>query len=171
MADRLLMNKNRVALYLGGVLLLTVVMAMSFNKYSQARTRNLSNSEGASSSTESQKSSAQQKIKDEISVSCDSNEELIESLAPSFQVIRIKFTDCNHFAKKSALYSIKNLTNGYDGQVFKSLSSSVKGRGPASTSMQLSTDYIQLENGTNIIDLEISLNDGQKINKKIRINR
>lgn len=165
------MKKNRVVFYFGGILLLTVVMAIFFERNSRAQTRSISSVTEVLPYFDSHTLPETQKVKQEISLSCNLNEEDVGANLVSSQVIRIKFSDCNHFAKKQALYKIKNLTNGYDGQVFKSLGSNTKGRGPASTSMQLSTDYIQLENGMNIIELEISLNDGQKLNKKIKINR
>jgi hypothetical protein len=166
------MNKNRVALYLGGVFLLTVVMAVALHRNSDARTRGLaSESDSISYFEPQQPASAQPKVKEEFSASCNSKEDIVKSVPESSQVVRIKFTDCQQFSKKSPLYAVKNLTNGYDGQVFRDQNINSKSRMPANTSTQLSTDYIQLQNGENIIELEISLNDGQKINKKIRIHR
>ncbi|MBC7458409.1 MAG: hypothetical protein H7235_09035 [Bdellovibrionaceae bacterium] len=163
------MNKKRVALYLGGVLVMAMVMAVPFYKYSEARTRTMA-------SVAEAQPAAPKKVKEEISVNCDVKESIIKYVSQSSQVVRIKFTDCHHFSKKAPLYAIKNLTNGYDGQVFENQESEVKSRRPASAgrtspSTQLSTDYIQLQSGENLIELEISLNDGQKLNKKITINR
>ncbi len=165
------MDKKRVALCLGGLLLLTGVLAVSFHKNTEARTRSISNVAEALPYFKQQQPTVQQKVKEEFSVSCLTQEEVIKTVAASSQVLRIKFTDCPAYVKKSALYAVKNLTNGYDAQVFKSQSLSSKSRRPASHITQLSTDYIQLQSGENIIELQISLNDGQKINKKIRINR
>lgn len=167
------MNKKRFALYLGGVLVMAVAMAVPFRKYSEARTRSMASVAEAIPYFEKQpqQPAAPQKVKEEFSVSCDAKDAVIKSVSESLQVVRIKFTDCHQFSKKAPLYAVKNLTNGYDGQVFKSQESKSKGRMPASMTSQISTDYIQLESGENIIELQISLNDGQKINKKITINR
>jgi hypothetical protein len=165
------MNKKRVALYLGGVLLLTAVMAVSFYKNSEARTRTIATVAEAIPYFEQEQPAEQQKVKEEFSVSCGAEEEVVKSVAFSSQVLRIKFTDCPVYAKKSAFYVVKNLTNGYDAQVFKIQSQDSKSRMPANQSTQLSTDYIQLQSGENIIEFEISLNDGHKVIKKIRINR
>jgi hypothetical protein len=167
------MNKKRIALYLGGVLVMAVAMAVPFHRYSEARTRSMASVAEAIPYFEQkpQQPAAPQKVKEEFSVSCDAKEAVAKIVSASSQVVRIKFTDCHHFSKKAPLYAIKNLTNGYDGQVFKSQETKSKGRMPASASSQLSTDYIQLQSGENIIELQISLNDGQKINKKITINR
>lgn len=163
------MNKKRVALYLGGILVMAVAVSVSLRKYSEAQTRSMASVDESVSYFE--QPAAQQKVKEELSVSCDEVEEVVKTVAATSQVVRIKFTECHQFAKKAPLYTVKNLTNGYDAQVFKNQVSVVKGRMPASSSLQLSTDYIQLQNGENIIELEISLNDGQKINKKITISR
>ncbi len=166
------MNKNRFALYLGGIFLLAVVMTVTFHKYSEARTRGLASEVDSISFFEPQQAaSVPQKVKEEFSASCNSTDEIVKSVSESSQVVRIMLTDCQQYSKKSPLYSIKNLTNGYDGQIFNAQNTNSKARMPANTSTQLSTDYIQLQNGENIIELEISLNDGQKINKKIIINR
>lgn len=167
------MNKKRVALYLGGILVMAVAMAVPFHKYSEARTRSIASVAQAIPYFEQgpQQPAAPQKVKEEFSVNCDVKDSVVKSVSPSSQVVRIKFVDCQHFSKKAPLFSIKNLTNGYDGQIFASQVAKSKSRMPASTSMQLSTDYIQLQSGENIIELEISLNDGQKLNKKITINR
>ena len=165
------MNKKRVAIYLGGVLAMAVAMAVPFHRYSEAKTRSMASVAQAIPYFEQQQSSVPQKVKEEISVNCDVKEPLIKSVSESLQVVRITFVDCQHISKKAPLFSIKNKSNGYDGQIFASHATKSKGRMPASASMQLSTDYIQLQSGENIIELEISLNDGQKLNKKITINR
>lgn len=104
------------------------------------------------------------KIKEEFSVNCDSLAEEVKTAAESSQVVMLKFKKCDTYLNKKAVsYTIKNITNGYDGQIFKQKLA----RMPAN----LSSDYIQLQTGENIIELQISLNDGQKINKKIKINR
>ncbi len=151
---------------------MAVVMAVPFHRYSEAKTRSI-----ASVATlpyfEQQPAQAevQQKVKEELTVACDANEPIVKTVLTSSQVVRIKFTDCHQFNKKAPLFAVKNLTNGYDGHIFKNQTMSSKGRMPASASLQLSTDYIQLQSGENIIELEISLNDGQKLIKKITINR
>lgn len=152
---------------------MAIAMSVPFRKYSEAKTRSMASVAEAIPYFEQQpqQPAAQQKVKEEFSVSCDAKDTVVKSVAATSQVVRIKFTDCHQFTKKAPLYAIKNLTNGYDGQVFKNQITSSRGRMPASTSLQLSTDYIQLQNGENIIELEISLNDGQKLNKKITINR
>ncbi len=152
---------------------MAVVVAVPFRKYSEAKTRSMSSVAEAIPYFEQppQQPAAPQKVKEEFSISCDTNDAVVKSISVSSQVVRIKFTDCRQLLKKAPLYAVKNLTNGYDGQVFKSQESKSKGRMPASTTWQLSTDYIQLQSGENIIELQISLNDGQKINKKITINR
>lgn len=155
---------------------MAVVMAVPFHKYSEARTRSMASVAQVAQAIpyfeqQPQQPAAQRKVKEELSVSCDVKDTAVKTVSLSSQVVRIKFTDCHHFSKKAPLYSVKNLTNGYDGQVFKSQEAKSKGRAPASVSTQVSTDYIQLQSGENIIELEISLNDGQKLNKKITINR
>ena len=100
------------------------------------------------------------KIKEEFTASCDTLSDEIKTAAESSQVVMLKFKKCDTYLNKKAVsYAIKNISNGYDGQIFQEKSS------------HLSTDYIQLQNGENVIELQISLIDGQIINKKIKINR
>lgn len=165
------MNKKRIALYLSGILLLYVVLGMTFHKNSQARTRSIASVVEVIPYFEPPVATTQQKVKDEVSVSCLDVQEIIKPISETSQVVRIKFNNCEgYLTKKKALFKVKNLSNGYDGQVFKP-APKVKSRSPASASTPLSTDYIQLQGGENIIELEISLNDGQKIHKKIKIIR
>lgn len=152
------------------------ILAFPFQRNRQAETRSISSvAEAIPYFDPSRKSAALEKVKEEFSVRCDEQENLMMPVSATSQVVRIKFTDCDQLGKKAPLYSVKNLTNGYDGQVFKSFETSSAQRRPASGSsrstVQLSTDYIQLQSGENVIELQISLNDGQKINKKITIIR
>lgn len=110
------------------------------------------------------------KIKEELSLNCGQSFDQAMTLSESSQVVMLKFKKCDSYMNKKAVaYSVKNTTNGYQGQIFKDkFNSGIKKNLSASS---FSTDYIQLESGENIIELQISLNDGQKINKKIKINR
>lgn len=103
------------------------------------------------------------KIKEELSLNCRSTQDESHALAQTSQVVILKFSECQNFSKNKAVsYNIKNSTNGYQGHIFTQ---------KTKASSTLSTDYIQLEAGENIIEFEIRLNDGQKLNKKIKINR
>lgn len=100
------------------------------------------------------------KIKEQLQVACDSVRDEVQMVSNDSQMVMLKFKKCSSFMKKKAIsYKVKNSTNGYQGQIF------------SEKLARLTTDYIQLDHGPNIIELEISLNDGQKINKKIIINR
>lgn len=171
------MKRKYVVLCLVGASIIAVILALPLSRSSQLKTRSISSvAEVIPYFDLSRKSATLEKVKEEFSVRCDQQENLMMPVSATSQVVRIKFTDCDQLIKKAPLYSIKNLTNGYDGQVFKSSETPSVQRGPASarpsrSSVQLSTDYIQLQSGENVIELQISLNDGQKINKKITITR
>ncbi len=157
--------------------MVAVILAFPFQRNNQAKTRSISSvADVIPYFDPSRKTATTEKVKEEFSIRCDQQGNLMMPVSATSQVVRIKFTDCDRLSKKAPLYSIKNLTNGYDGQVFKSSEAPSFQRGPASvrparSTVQLSTDYIQLQSGENILELEISLNDGQKINKKITIIR
>ena len=104
------------------------------------------------------------KIKDEISFDCKSFDDENKTVGLNSQVVMLKFKKCDTDQNKKIVgYRIINHSNGYEGQIFKEKLSNL--------SSNLTTDYIQLDAGNNLIELEISLIDGQKINKKIKINR
>ncbi len=100
------------------------------------------------------------KIKDEISFDCEFFKDEVKKVSENSEVVMLKFKKCDTPKNKKIVgYKIVNQSNGYEGQIFQEKLT------------HLSTDYMQLNLGENLIELEISLIDGQKINKKIKINR
>ena len=73
--------------------------------------------------------------------------------------ITLKITNCFEQAKQANHLKLLNQTNGYSAQLFKINKTDAK------------TDFIQLENGDNILHFEISLNDGQKKTQTLKIHR
>lgn len=154
--------KRNVIIVLGGLSVALAVTATRYQKQMPNRGIAALSSEFPFTINEPVVKAA--KIKEELLVSCDLAGDEARTLADSSQVVMLKFKKCDSYSNKKAVsYAIKNATNGYQGHVFSGK--------VASQSAQLSTDYIQLDNGENIIEFEIRLNDGQKINKKIKINR
>lgn len=150
------MTKRNVVLILSTVTVLIGTAATRYTKDGTSRTMASLSSEFPFSLSEPVIKPA--KIKEELALSCEGDE--TQNLADSSQVVMLKFKKCDSFLNKKAVaFNIKNTTNGYQGHIFKEKSA------------RLSSDYIQLDNGENIIEFEIRLNDGQKINKKIKINR
>ncbi len=100
------------------------------------------------------------KIKEELSINdCNQLTEEKKTVSNDSQLIIFKINQCERIqGKKVVGYAMKNISNGYEAQIFKNRKN-------------ISTDYIQIQNGENTLELEISLNDGQKISKKIKIER
>ncbi len=73
--------------------------------------------------------------------------------------ITFKMTSCFDQVNQANNLKLHNQTNGYSAQLFKINRTDAK------------TDFIQLENGDNILHFEISLNDGQKKTQTLRIHR
>ena len=73
--------------------------------------------------------------------------------------ITLQMTNCFEQAHQVNNLKLLNQTNGYSAQLFKINKTDAK------------TDFIQLENGDNILHFEISLNDGQKKTQTLRIHR
>ncbi len=73
--------------------------------------------------------------------------------------ITLKMTNCFDQSNQAKNLKLLNRTNGYSAQLFKINKTDAK------------TDFIQLENGDNILHFEISLNDGQKKTQTLRIHR
>lgn len=100
------------------------------------------------------------KIKEELVLGhCDQLQNENKKVSPDSQLVIFKMSHCDHYeGKKVVSYNMRNISNGYAAEIFKNKNN-------------LSTDYIQIQSGENIIEFEISLNDGQKISKKIKISR
>ncbi len=158
------MNKKLLISYFLGVSgVLVAFVAVAAVKYQQSPVRAIASISAELPFAIKSESIKAVSIKEELSLNCDSTIDESHSLAEASQVVILKFEQCRRFAKnKTVAYNIKNMTNGYQGQIFTESSRVANG---------LSTDYIQLEAGENIIEFEIRLNDGQKLNKKIKINR
>ena len=73
--------------------------------------------------------------------------------------ITLKMTNCFNQSNQASHLKLLNKTNGYSAQLFKI------------NKTDANTDFIQLENGDNILHFEISLNDGQKKTQTLKIHR
>lgn len=73
--------------------------------------------------------------------------------------ITLKMTNCFNQSNQASHLKLLNQTNGYSAQLFKI------------NKTDANTDFIQLENGDNILQFEISLNDGQKKMQTLKIHR
>lgn len=73
--------------------------------------------------------------------------------------ITLKMINCFNQSNLASNLKLLNKTNGYSAQLFKI------------NKTDANTDFIQLENGDNILHFEISLNDGQKKTQTLKIHR
>lgn len=110
----------------------------------------------------SQQLRAQLKFETGLTFTCDELLKFEQNAQAAFvnsgHVI-IKLNSCASLEKNQTLVKLKNKTNGYDAQIFKTANSA------------LNSDFIQLDKGINELEFELSLNDGQKTVQRLKINR
>lgn len=86
------------------------------------------------------------------------NAKLTSATVSSGHVI-LKFSRCNSTITEMKKIELVNKTNGYNAQLFKL------------NKAELNSDFIQLDEGENQLEFEISLNDGQKKLQILKIQR
>jgi hypothetical protein len=105
--------------------------------------------------------SAKKIVKEVLRINCESLKNKVSSqlrnIASTSEVVMIQFENCSQ--KEFQNLKIKNANNGYQAEVFRNNKKIV------------STDFIQLNAGNNILEFEYRLNPEQKINHQLKIQR
>lgn len=100
-------------------------------------------------------------VKEIVRINCESLKKSTGSqsrnLASTSEVVMLQFENCSQ--QEFQNLKIKNANNGYQAEVFKNNKKIV------------STDFIQLNAGNNVLELEYRLNPEQKINHQLKIQR
>lgn len=98
------------------------------------------------------------RVKSELNFNCNNSN--METVSAKSEMVMLKFSKCENFnPEKIAAIEVRNITNGYQGKVFKS------------GTKNLVSEYLQLRPGENLVRLQIRLNGGQTSQKLIKINQ